>query len=210
MQRELYRENRMDEHTETDVTTVVTEETQETEPQAPSQPTRTEREKAEFSLKKNAERLKELGGDPTEILGLKPSLQIDTDIPDDTPLTVGSLREIQKQESKKTAIELAEKLEDPIEKQRVLEILNRLSPSGDAQADLALARGSANSKKNAEITQEVLRTTEARQHGSGSGAPAKVEEQVTDLSPDELALMRAPFNLTIEEIKGARKRDQAK
>lgn len=208
MQRWLYSDESMDENTENDVTTVVTEETQEIENPAPSQPTRTEKEKAEFSLKKNAERLKELGGDPTEILGLKPTLKIDAELPDDTPLTVGNLREIQKQDGKKTALELAEKIEDPTEKQRVKDILNRLTPSGDAHADLALARGSANSKKNAEITEEVLRTTEAKKHGSGSGAPAKVEETISDLSPDELALMRPPFNLTMEEIKASRKRDQ--
>lgn len=205
----------MDENTENLEATVaskeeVAESTDETNPQVPSQPTRTEKEKAEFSLKKNAERLKELGGDPIEVLGIKPNLQIDKEIPDDTPLTVGSLREIQKQDSKKTAIELAEKLEDPIERQRVIEILTRLSPSGDAQADLALARGSANSKKNAEITQEILRTTEARKVSSGSGVPAKIEETLTDLTPDELALMRPPFNLTKEEVKASRKREQEK
>lgn len=205
----------MDENTENLEATVasteeIVESVDETTPHAPSQPTRTEREKAEFSLKKNAERLKELGGDPTEILGIKPNLQIDKDIPDDTPLTVGSLREIQKQDSKKTALELAEKLDDPIEKQRVIEILRRLSPSGDAQADLALARGSANSKKNAEITQEILRATEARKSSSGSGAPAKTEDTLTDLTPDELALMRPPFNLSKEEVKASRKREQDK
>lgn len=179
----------------------------EADAKAPShKPERTEREKAEYSLKKNAERLAELGGNPAEVLG-SPKLKIDESLSDDTPVTVGSLREIQRQDSKKTALELAEKIEDKDERERVTEILNRLTPSNNPQADLALARGSVNSSKNAQIAEEAQRIAEAKRSGSGSGAPARIEE-VFEPTAEEASMMRAPFNLTKDEVIAARARSK--
>src|SRR5258706_16055881 len=53
----------------------------------PSQPVRTEAEKAAHALKKNAERARELGVDPAEVLGITSGTHIDEEIDDDTPLT---------------------------------------------------------------------------------------------------------------------------
>ncbi len=49
---------------------------------------KTEKEKAEFTLKKNAERLAELGGDATEVLGLR---KADEASGDDAPATMGAV-----------------------------------------------------------------------------------------------------------------------
>lgn len=169
-------------------------------------PERTEREKAEYSLKKNAERLAELGGNPAEVLG-SPKLKIDEALSDDTPVTVGSLREIQRQDSKKTALDLADKIEDKDERDRVTEILNRLAPSNNPQADLALARGSVNSAKNAQIAEEAQRIAEVKRSGSGSGAPARTEE-VFEPTAEEASMMKPPFSLNKDEVLAARTRSQ--
>ena len=57
---------------------------------------RSELEKAGFSLKKNAERFKELGGDPQSILGTNEVLE-----DDDKPLTVGAFKQMQKEHAVK-------------------------------------------------------------------------------------------------------------
>lgn len=171
-------------------------------PQAPSQ--RTEQEKASFNLKKQADKARELGLDPSEVLGIKPGIKVDAELPDETPLTVGSFRTMQKADAKKTALQLADDIEDEAERTRVKEILNRLSPSGDAYADLNLARGSANSKKNAQIVEELKRKGDPARHAANPGSGGKAPEEVFEPTAEEASLMRAPFNLTKEEVLKAR------
>lgn len=173
------------------------------EKKEPSQ-TRTEKEKAEFSLKKTAERLKELGGDPNYILGVKPDIIKDSDEDDDTLLTIGKLKEYQKQSAKQTALQLAEEL-DESEREEVKALLaSRITPSGDAHADLALARGAANARKNAMIAEEALRKTRPNLTASGGTQPGKPQEEFTPTA-DEMVFMRAPYNMSKEKILSLRK-----
>lgn len=162
---------------------------------------RTEKEKAEFSLKKNAERLKELGGDPTSILGSHLATE-----DDDKPLTVGMLKEIQKENGKNTALDLADSLDDENEKVLVKDALeNRIKPSGNPQEDLTAARAIVNAKRNALIAEEAGRRSGAAGHASGAGAPAKGDNEAFEPTPEETAFMKPPFNLSKDAIIAARK-----
>lgn len=170
-------------------------------PQAPSQ--RTEQEKAVFNLKRNIEKAKELGVDISEIIG-KPMTEVDDSLPDETPLTIGTFRDMQKKDAKKTALQLADGIEDEAERTNVKAILNRLSPSGDAHADLALARGSANSAKNKQIVEELQRKGDPARYVNNPGAGGKAPEELFEPTAEEASMMRAPFNLTQEEVLKAR------
>lgn len=189
------------ENTQEPATTAVAEPSQEIK-KGPKETS--EKEKAAFSLKKTAERLQELGGDPTEVLGIKPQYKIDPQVSDETPMTVGTFREIQKQDAKKTALDLAEQIEDEGERTRVKEILTRLAPSGDAHADLKLARGTVNADKNTQIIEEITRKTDTTKHVTSPGAGGKPPEAHFEPSAEEAVMMRPPYNLTKEEIIKAR------
>src|ERR1035437_4865765 len=64
-------------------------------------------EKAEFTFKKQAERLKALGKDPASILGIEK----DED-EDDTLLTVGMLKKMQQETASKTALQQADEIQN--------------------------------------------------------------------------------------------------
>ena len=176
---------------------------------APSQkPTRDEKEKAAFSLKKNAERLRELGGDPEQVLGITRNLDINANDEDDKPVTVGMLRDIQKKDAQKTALQLAETIEDPTEREQVKTYLStRIVPSGNAEDDFRLAFGAVRSTKNAQILAEMNRRGSPRVTAAGGSQPAHIEEEFTPTA-EEARMMKPPYNLTKEKIIAARKRSQ--
>ena len=162
----------------------------------PSQ--RTEKEKAEYSLRKNAERLKELGGDPISLLGVK--LPEDADEEDNAPLTIAKLKEFQKKTGQQTALQMADAIEDEIEREEVKNLLtSRIMPSGNAEADLLLARGAVNSKRHAKLAEEANRKSQPIRTASGGTQPGKVEEQFTPTA-EELIFMRPPYNLSKAKI----------
>lgn len=190
-------------NTEGTATVAVTE---EKAPQAPSQKVeKSEKEKAEFSLKKNADRVRELGGDPADILNIRPTITLDAELDDDTPLTVGKLREVQKQDAHKTALQMAEELPDD-ERDDVKEILtNNIKPSGDARKDLSIARGSVNALRNARIAEEAARRGVPRRTAAGGSADPLVEEQFVP-TEEEARFMRPPYNMSKDKILASRKR----
>ena len=170
---------------------------------------KSEREKAESALFFNANRLRELGGDPTEVLGIKKG-----DSEPVEPKGADEIPEWYKQEqarnAQKTAKELAEALEDPKERDLVLYHLDHTITSGPAEERVRIARGYANSLRNAQIAEEVSRGGNARAHGSPPGAPPKPEDvALTDLTPDEMAAlsfrgMDGKPLLTEEDIRKSR------
>lgn len=166
--------------------------------------TRTEAEKAAFSLRKNAERAKELGIDPAEVLGLTQNASDD----EDAPVTVGMLRKIQAEDAHKSAIQMADDIQDENERKLVKQILEtRIKPSGNAEDDLKLAVGYVNSVRNGEMAKMVLGKTETRRTASGGSAPARVDDEFTPTA-EEARLMQKPWNLTKEKIIEARKRSE--
>lgn len=183
-----------------------TQESDEGKTSAPSQKSKyTEKEQAAFSLKKNAERLRELGGDPIEVLDTKQKLQIDEALPDDKPLTVKDLRDIQKQDARNTAQQLASEITDEDEREKVLSELKWIVPSGDPEADLRRARGAVNTERNSKIAIEAGRRGDVRRTASGSSQNASSED-LFEPTAEEERMMRPPYRLTKEKIIEARKK----
>lgn len=168
---------------------------------------KTEAEKLAFSLKSTAKRAKELGIDPLTILG------DDTPAADDEarPLTVADLKKFQADNASKNALSLADEIEDADERELVKHhIENTIKPSGNARQDLNIARSIVNSVKNTMIAEEAGRKSAARTTGTGSGAPAKIEEPFVP-TPEESEMMKMkgldgkPL-LSKEDILKSRKR----
>lgn len=166
--------------------------------------TKTEAEKAAYSLKKNAERLKELGGDPKAVLGLDETPLDNSD--DATPVTVGMLKKIEAEKSQMTSLQMADDIVDVHERDLTKHHLEHtIRPSGDPARDLEAARAIVNSVKNGQIAEEAQRKTIAkRTSGAGAGAPGK-HEQPIELTAEELRFTRPPFKLTPEEIVKTRR-----
>lgn len=159
----------------------------------------TEAEKAAFSLKKTAERLKELGGDPAAILGVTtPSEE------DNAPVTVGMLRKIEAERAQKTALQQAEDIPDVNERELTKHYLaTRIVPSGDPAADLRMARSLVNAVKNTQIIEETQRKTDAPKHATGGGGRSKAPEDEFVATAEEASFMRS-FGLTKEQVIAAR------
>lgn len=172
---------------------------------------RTEAQKAEFTLRKNADRARELGLDPAAILGVTPASTESENDDDSKPVTMGDLRRMENERAQRTAFEMAESIEDSQERELTKLYLKRVVPSGNPQEDLRFARLAVNSAKNTQILEEVGRAHKPPAHSSGTGAPARTEGDSSSFVPTkhEAGLMKAPFNLTKEQILDARKRNGA-
>jgi hypothetical protein len=161
---------------------------------------RTELEKAQYSLRKNAERLRELGGEPETILGIPKE-----ETEDDAPVTRSELKKIIESTATKTALQLADEISDPTERELTKYYLeNRVVPSGNPQEDLRDARRIVNSVKNEQIVHEINRKTDAKKYSNSSGVPAKDNEVKGELTKEEILFTQKPFNLTKEQILKAR------
>lgn len=153
------------------------------------------RERLEFEKKKIDEQLAKVN----EEEGYTPPVD------DDTPVTVGMLDKLKREQGKKTALELAESVEDETERELAKHyIQNRIVPSGNAEEDLKLARAAINSIKNAQIAEELARKGQPAK-GDGSSQPAKHEGVFTP-TPEEAVFMQSPYNLSKEDIIEARKK----
>ena len=136
---------------------------------------RTEKEKAEFTLKKTAERVKALGGDPNSILGIEDDEPTDDD---DAPMTVGMYKKIQQESATKTAIQLADEVTNETEKELIkYHLANTIKSTGIPSEDLKLARALVNAVKNAQIGEEIARKTAPKTHSNASGADAKKHQE---------------------------------
>jgi hypothetical protein len=154
---------------------------------------RTKVEKLQYTKKRIDEQLKELGvqDEPEED-------------EDDKPLTRGEFKKLQAQTATKTALDLADGVTSITERELLkYHLENTIRSTGNPQEDFKLAQGLVNSVKNSQILEETLRKPNATTHTSGSGAPAKKTQQV-EFTDEELKFMRAPFNLTKEEVIAAR------
>lgn len=176
------------------------------EPQAPSQETPPEakpkEEKKSFTKRERLEHAREKIEQQLE--------ELDGEEDDDKPLTHGDLKRMKAEEAKETAIELAGNIEDEDERDQVIELLEtRITPSGDAQKDLSLARGAVNAIKNQQILEEQQRKANPGSHASVPGAPGKPDDAFTPTA-EETVFMRPPYNLSKEDVIKARQQEQAK
>lgn len=152
----------------------------------------TKRERLEFTKAKIEKQLEELDGEE-----------------DDTrPLTVGEFKKMQREEVRKSAVELAGSIEDQDEREEVISILEtRIVPSGKAEDDLKLARDMVNARKNAQIAEDMARKTQPNTHSSRPANPGHTPQAFTPTA-EELTFMQPPYNLTKEQIIEARKKNQ--
>lgn len=156
---------------------------------------RTELEKAEFSLKKTAERVKSLGGDYHSLLGVEQTLNDE----DETPLTVGMLKKMQQETAAKTALQQADEIGNETERELVkYHLQNTIKSTGTPSEDLKLARALVNAVKNTQIIQEVNRKTDSKTHSSASSADALKTETLV-LTPEEIQFKNFA-GLTDEDI----------
>lgn len=176
---------------------------------------KTEAEKAAFSLKMTAKRLRELGQDPNEILGASPAPAGESE--DDAPVTVGMLKQREREQAQKTALDLAD-AEITNEHERELakhHLANTIRPSGNPREDLRAALAIVNSVKNAQLVDVAQngagnRPTPAAAGGSAPGRQDKPFEP----TPEEQTMMtmkgldRKPL-LTKEDILEARRKSEA-
>jgi hypothetical protein len=161
----------------------------------------TEKEKAEFTLRKNAERVKSLGGDPNSILGIEEEPSED----DDEPMTVGMYKKIQQESAVKSALQLAGDIQNETERELVIFHLNNsIRSTGIPSEDLRLARALVNAVKNAQIGEEIARKTQAKTHSNSSGVNAVDKEVKGELTEQEKLFLGKPFSMTKEQILKAR------
>ena len=164
---------------------------------------KTEKEKAEYTLKKNAERVKALGGSAEEVLGIKTE-EVGDD--DDKPITVGMFKKLQRESATKSALQLADDIGSETERELVkYHLQNTIKPTGNPTEDLRLARTLTNAAKNAQIMEEINRKPIAKTHSNSSGVDAKQEQQLGELTSVEKKFLGKPWKLTKEQIIAARK-----
>lgn len=158
---------------------------------------RTKKEKLLYTKKRIEEQLREADKEA----GIEPTPEVDDD---NEPVTVGMLKKMQAETATKTALQLADDIENETEKELVkYHINNTIRSTGNPKEDLKLARAIVNQAKNSQIIEEKFRKPKAKANvSSGGGEPQKEEEE--ELTPEEIAFMKPPFNLTKEQIKSKR------
>lgn len=163
---------------------------------------RSEKEKAEYTLKKNAERVKELGGNPNEILGFAPEDIED----DDKPLTIGQFKKFQSTSAAQTALQKADEIDNETERELVkYHLQNTIRSTGNPTEDLRIARTLVNASKNAKILEEVSRKPAAKSYSSSGGADAKFDAMAgAELTETEKKFLGRPWKMTKEQIIKAR------
>lgn len=155
----------------------------------------TEEEKARFTIKKIQERFPNLKEDTTPV------------DEDDAPVKKSELLQIMRQmqavTAEKSAMDLAESISNPIDKEMVkFHIEHTIRPSGNAAQDLATAQSLVNAKRNEIALAEQSRRGVVKPAPTGSSAPAK-ETPVTNLTAEEQMFVTKGI-LTKEEVLKAR------
>lgn len=163
---------------------------------------RTHKEKLIFTKNRIEEQLRELDKEA----GVETGLQDDTD--DDAPLTKGDFKKLQFENATKMALDLANDIEADTERELVkYHINNTLKSTGNPKEDLKLAQAIVNSAKNAKIA-ELAQQRPGLKRGSSNGGGAPYQEEIPELTPQELRFTKDPWNLTKEVILAKRKEKQ--
>lgn len=159
---------------------------------------KTELERALYKKQQLDKRIAELKGTTGEEIA-------ETD--EDKPVTVKMLREIQREDAQKTALQLAEDIKNEYERELTKHhISNTIKPTGNPNEDLRLARAIVNSVRNSQIVEEAARKVKAKEFSNGTSAGEKFEEEFTPTT-EEATLMQG-FGLSKEEVLEARKKAQ--
>lgn len=133
----------------------------------------------------------------------------DGDIDPDKPLTLRDINKIEAKKAQLSVQEMVKTISDAGDQAAVREALKSIVPSGDPAADFKKAVAIANSDRNSKVLQEVARKAAPLTRSTGSGAaPLRTEQEFTPTAA-EATYMRAPFNLTKEDLLKARAKAQA-
>jgi len=157
---------------------------------------RTKKEKLIYTKKRIEEQLSELdedGGANTDN---------DEDDDDDKPLTKGEFKKMQQQNATKSALQLAEDIENETERELAKwHLQNTIRSTGNPKEDLRLAMNQVNAVKNSKILEELGRKGKPKPNSTQSSAPGTFTgDQDEELTADEAAFMKPPFNMTKEQI----------
>lgn len=162
---------------------------------------RTKREKLEYTKKRIEQQLRELDGDDDTVVPLE--------VDKSKPLTFADYERLQHERENTRAVDLAENIQDEVERKLTIHYLeNTIKPSGNAEVDLANARAIVNAKRNGQIAEEVSRMVRPASFAASPGAPAKPQDEIFEPTAEEAFMMRAPFNLTKEDVLRARRANQ--
>ncbi len=120
---------------------------------------------------------------------------------DDKPLTKRDLKNIQRDEAKKTALSMANEIEDETDRSKVIEVLEtRILPSGNPEKDLQLAKDAVFSEKNRQVAAATAKNGRPSTQRSGGGAPPKTEDTFV-ATDNELAAAAMVGKKTPADIK---------
>lgn len=162
----------------------------------------TRRERLAFEIRKIEQQL----GEIDEEEGIeKPPI----DESENAPVTVGMLNKIEKEKAKKTAIELANDIDDDDERKLTVHYLQTsIIASGNSQEDLKKARAIVNSLRNSQIAEEATRKVKPKSNATPPGSPGSHEKVFTP-TEQERVFMSPPYNLTKEEVIKSREQEKA-
>lgn len=122
----------------------------------------------------------------------------------DRPLTVRDLSRLEANKAKKTAVQMAEAIEDPEAAKAVKEALGKVVASGDPIQDFQNAVAIASAAKNSQVLEELRRKGPPVQYRSGAGAPPKPPTPEFVMTEEERRFVSQGW-LTEAEVKEARK-----
>lgn len=168
-------------------------------------PLKTELEKVQKGGRSKREKLlftKQRVEDQLSELDKEEGIELDED---DKPVTVGMLKKIQTETATKTALQLADEITDETERELTkFHIENTIRPTGDPKRDLELAQVHVNAVKNKQIVQEITRRPDPKKLSSSGGSNPREGVIEEELTPDEIAFTKPPFNMSKDQILKAR------
>ena len=127
---------------------------------------------------------------------------LDEDEDLDKPVTHRELQAIEAGKARKTAFEMAEAIADPIDRKAVLESLKLVVPTGDPERVFISAVAIANIDRNSKILEEIQRRPATRTSPTGTGAPARREEEFVPTAHEQMFMSK--MGLTKTDILKAR------
>lgn len=159
---------------------------------------KTELEKAIYKRNQIDEQIKKLGGEKVIVEN--------QDEDDNKPLTRGEWKKMQQDTAQKSALDMANTIEDETERELVAHhIKNTIKPSGNPSEDLKNARAIVNSVKNSQIAEEITRKREAKRNSTGGGGAPGKHDDPFEPTAEELKFMQPPWNMSKDEIMKARR-----
>lgn len=120
----------------------------------------------------------------------------------DRPVTHRDLQEMEATRARKSALQMAEAIADPLDRAAVVKSLQLVVPSSDPERDFQAAVAIANIDRNSKILEEVARRPAPRSTPTGAGAPPRREEEFVPTEHEKMFM--TTMGLTKADILKAR------